>query len=137
MISTINIISVPRDINNGIKYVSLKYQRRMKPLFADFVRLIYGEKEYRIDNEKDRVILKVPAWGYKKEDIQVTLEDGLLEIKEKDQKETKSFKARLGYQYRIPGGLKVKGISAKLEDGILQVEIEKDIEKYNKEIVIS
>lgn len=96
-----------------------------------------GEKEYRIDNEKDRVILKVPAWGYKKEDIQVALEDGILEIKEKDQKEIKSFKARLGYQYRIPGGLKVKGITAKLEDGILQVEIEKDIERYNKEIVIS
>ena len=96
----------------------------------------YGEKEYRIDNEKDRVILKVPAWGYKKEDIQVTLENGILEIKEKEQKENKSFKARLGYQYRIPGGLKVKGISAKLEDGILQVDIEKDIEKYDKEIVI-
>lgn len=97
----------------------------------------YGEKEYRIDNEKDKIILKVPAWGYKKEDIQVILEDGILEIKEKDQKETKSFRARLGYQYRIPGSLKVKGTTAKLEDGILQVEIEKDIERYNKEIVIS
>ena len=96
----------------------------------------YGEKEYRIDNEKDRVILKVPAWGYKKEDIQITLEDGILEIKEKEQKESKSFKAKLGYQYRIPGSFKVKGISAKLEDGILQVDIEKDIEKYNKEIII-
>ena len=55
---------------------------------------------------------------------------------EKEQKENKSFKARLGYQYRIPGSFKVKGISAKLEDGILQVDIEKDIEKYDKEIVI-
>ena len=35
-----------RLINNNIKYVSLKYQRRMKPLFADFVRLIYGQTEY-------------------------------------------------------------------------------------------
>ena len=35
-----------RLINNNIPYVSLKYQRRMKPLFADFVRLIYGETEY-------------------------------------------------------------------------------------------
>ena len=35
-----------RLINNGIPYASLKYQRRMKPLFADFVRLIYGESTY-------------------------------------------------------------------------------------------
>ena len=121
-------------------YNFLKLRKEKIKMFDMFYRTFpefCGEKEYRIDNEKDKVILKVPAWGYKREDIQVTLEDGLLEIKEKDQKETKSFKARLGYQYRIPGGLKVKGITAKLEDGILQVEIEKDIERYNKEIVIS
>ena len=96
---------------------------------------LWDEKEYRIDNEKGRIILKVPAWGYKKEEISVTLEEGILEIKDKGD-EKKTFKARLGYQYRIPGGLKVKGVTGKLEDGILQVEIEKDIEKYNKEITI-
>ena len=47
-----NVSMFERLINNGIKYVSLKYQRRMKPLFADFVRLIYGEKEY-IDKENE------------------------------------------------------------------------------------
>ena len=35
-----------RLINNGIPYSSLKYQRRMKPIFADFVRIIYGASEY-------------------------------------------------------------------------------------------
>ena len=35
-----------RLINNNIPYVSLKYQRRMKPIFADFVRIIYGEDQY-------------------------------------------------------------------------------------------
>ena len=35
-----------RLINNGIPYYSLKYQRRMKPIFADFVRIIYGSTEY-------------------------------------------------------------------------------------------
>ena len=40
-----------RLINNNIPYVSLKYQRRMKPLFADFVRLIYGETEYEDYND--------------------------------------------------------------------------------------
>ena len=35
-----------RLINNKIPYASLKYQRRMKPKFADFVRIIYGGEEY-------------------------------------------------------------------------------------------
>ena len=35
-----------RLINNGIEYAQLKYQRRMKPIFADFVRIIYGDCEY-------------------------------------------------------------------------------------------
>ena len=35
-----------RLINNKIPYAPLKFQRRMKPKFADFVRIIYGDKEY-------------------------------------------------------------------------------------------
>ena len=35
-----------RLINNNIPFCSLKYQRRMKPKFADFVRLIYGDENY-------------------------------------------------------------------------------------------
>ena len=42
-----------RLINNNIKYVSLKYQRRMKTIFADFVRLIYGNTEY-LDRTEER-----------------------------------------------------------------------------------
>ena len=41
-----------RLINNGIYFVSLNYQRRMKPLFANFVRLIYGEDNYLDKIEK-------------------------------------------------------------------------------------
>ena len=46
-----------RLINNNIKYVSLKYQRRMKPLFANFVRLIYGKENY-IDKVEERENVK-------------------------------------------------------------------------------
>ena len=53
-----NVSMFERLINNGIPYYSLKYQRRMKPIFADFVRIIYGDKEY-IDfddvNKKEKV----------------------------------------------------------------------------------
>ena len=41
-----NISLFERLINNKIPYASLKYQRRMKPKFADFVRIIYGGEDY-------------------------------------------------------------------------------------------
>ena len=39
-----------RLINNNINYVCLKYQRRMRPIFADFTRIFYGKQDY-IDHE--------------------------------------------------------------------------------------
>ena len=36
-----------RLINNKIQYATLKYQRRMKSIFADFVRLIYNDSNYK------------------------------------------------------------------------------------------
>ena len=41
-----NVSLFERLINNNIPYASLKYQRRMKPKFADFVRIIYGGEDY-------------------------------------------------------------------------------------------
>ena len=41
-----NVSMFERLINNGIPYAALKYQRRMKKKFADFVRIIYGNEEY-------------------------------------------------------------------------------------------
>ena len=45
-----NVSMFERLINNNIPYAALKYQRRMKPKFADFVRIIYGDTVY-IDHE--------------------------------------------------------------------------------------
>ena len=41
-----NVSMFERLINNNIPYAALKYQRRMKKKFADFVRIIYGSEEY-------------------------------------------------------------------------------------------
>ena len=46
-----NVSMFERLINNGIPYAALKYQRRMKPKFADFVRIIYGSEEYIDHND--------------------------------------------------------------------------------------
>ena len=59
-----NVSMFERLINNGIHYASLKYQRRMKPIFADFVRIIYGGNDY-IDHES--VINKEKVKGMEKD----------------------------------------------------------------------
>ena len=41
-----NVSLFERLINNKIPYSILKYQRRMKPIFADFIRIIYGGEDY-------------------------------------------------------------------------------------------
>lgn len=38
-----NISLFERLIKNGLEYVTLRYQRRMKSKFADFIRLIYSD----------------------------------------------------------------------------------------------
>lgn len=40
-----NISLFERLIKNGLEYVTLRFQRRMKSKFADFIRLIY--KDYQ------------------------------------------------------------------------------------------
>ena len=54
-----NVSMFERLINNNIPYATLKYQRRMKPKFADFVRIIYGDEVY-IDHDdvKDKPDVK-------------------------------------------------------------------------------
>ena len=51
-----------RLINNHIPFSSLKYQRRMKSIFADFVRLIYGSTDY-IDYDNDDLKEKIKGIG--------------------------------------------------------------------------
>ena len=58
-----------RLINNKIPYATLKYQRRMKPLFADFVRLIYGNATY-IDHATTKG--KPPVKGFESDMFFIT-----------------------------------------------------------------
>ena len=53
-----NISMFERLINNNIEYSPLIYQRRMKSVFADFVRIIYGDnlyKDHPTVNNKEKV----------------------------------------------------------------------------------
>ena len=58
-----NISMFERLINNNIKYSPLVYQRRMKSIFADFVRIIYGDDLYK-DHESVKNKEKVNGLKY-------------------------------------------------------------------------
>src|SRR5690606_38236341 len=47
-----------RLINNEVPYISLEYQRRMRPEFADFVRLIYKTAYTDHDSTKNKPNVK-------------------------------------------------------------------------------
>lgn len=42
-----NISMFERMVNNGINFAKLEHQRRMRPSFADFIRIIYNAVEYK------------------------------------------------------------------------------------------
>ena len=65
-----------RLINNNIQYATLKYQRRMKPIFAEFVRIIYGETTYR---DHQSVYNRPPVQGIEKDMYIITHENLELE----------------------------------------------------------
>ena len=65
-----------RLINNNIQYATLKYQRRMKPIFAEFVRIIYGETTYR---DHQSVYNRPPVQGIEKDMYIITHENPELE----------------------------------------------------------
>jgi len=56
-----NIPLIKRLINNNIPLVNLEYQRRMKPIFIEFIKIIYGEdnkdifKDYLDVNDNEKV----------------------------------------------------------------------------------
>ena len=55
-----NIPLIKRLINNNIPLVNLEYQRRMKPIFFEFIKIIYGEdkeifKDYLNVDDKEKV----------------------------------------------------------------------------------
>ena len=55
-----NIPLIKRLINNNIPLVNLEYQRRMKPIFIEFIKIIYGEdkeifKDYLNVDDKEKV----------------------------------------------------------------------------------
>ena len=94
------------------------------------------------DKDKYTVCVEVP--GMKKEDLTVTVHDGILTVSgerksEKDAKNgtvhrTERFYGRFSRSVSLPSAVKSDGVVANYKDGILKVEIPKTEEAKPKQI---
>ena len=79
---------------------------------------------------EDKYILEMALAGYKKGDIDVTVDDGVLTVKGKSSEEKEKFVhrgiARRAFMKQLQLSEYVECKGAKLEDGILKVELNYD-----------
>lgn len=95
----------------------------------------FSTSNYRTEEDQDRFTIRIAAWGYEKEDLEIKVEGDFLVIRGKRETEGK-FNAGINNKYRLPRGIKRKGIKAKLENGILEVQLPKGSDGKEIEILI-
>ena len=83
-----------------------------------------------------RIELALP--GFTKKEIEIKVDSGILKIKGTvSEEETSKIKKPFNYEYNIPRSIKVKKIDAKIESGILVVNIIKESVEENIDIKFS
>lgn len=121
----------------------MELQREIDKLFSDFMKPFRMDVEFlpRVDayETEDKVVLEVELPGVKKDDLKVTVEDGVLKIcgEKKSEREEKNRNYRLVERsygkfersFVLPDYVDVKNISAKYVDGVLTLEMPKKKEE--------
>ena len=100
-----------------------------------------------IHEEDSRYMLTADIPGVNRNDVEITLEDGVLTVKGERRSETEV--AEEGYrrreriygtfvrQFNLPDTVDTANISAKAEDGVLKIEIPKQEKPQPKKIAVS
>lgn len=82
-----------------------------------------GSKDTELYEEEDRFVLDVEMPGFNAEDIQVTWNDGRLNIAAEKFEEKRDRKRTYHRKFRLPKEVIEEQIEAKYENGILEVII--------------
>ena len=105
------------------------------PTMEDFVNDFFGRKPFtsdynfdfapkaRIKENENDYTLSLGLPGFKKEDININIEDDVLVISSTVEKD--DFKSSFENRYSIPEDVNIEQIEASMEDGILKVVIGK------------
>ena len=120
-----DLITLNNFLNNAIGFESF-FER-----FSRLSEINSGFPHYNIKKAgEDKYILEMALAGYKKGDIDVTIDDGVLTVKGKSSEEKETFVhrgiARRAFMKQLQLSEYVECKGAKLEDGILKVELNYD-----------
>ena len=120
-----DLITLNNFLNNAIGFESF-FER-----FSRLPEINSGFPHYNIKKAgEDKYILEMALAGYKKGDIDVTVDDGVLTVKGKSSEEKEKFVhrgiARRAFMKQLQLSEYVECKGAKLEDGILKVELNYD-----------
>ena len=118
-----DLITLNNFLNNAIGFESF-FER-----FSRLPEINSGFPHYNIKKAgEDKYILEMALAGYKKGDIDVTVDDGVLTVKGKSSEEKENFvhrgiaKRAFMKQLQVSEYVECKG--AKFEDGMLKVDLE-------------
>ena len=120
-----DLINLNNFLNNAIGFESF-FER-----FNRLPEINSGFPHYNIKKAgEDKYVLEMALAGYKKGDIDVTVNDGVLTVKGKSSEEKEDFVhrgiARRAFMKQLQLSEYVECKGAKLEDGILKVELNYD-----------
>ncbi|HCI29646.1 MAG TPA: Hsp20/alpha crystallin family protein [Fervidobacterium sp.] len=121
----------------------MELQKEVDRIFNDFMRPARSEYEFlpRVDayETNDKLVLEVEVPGVKKDELKVSVEDGVLRItgEKKTEKDEKGRNYRIVERsfgkferaFVIPEYVNVKDISAKYDNGVLILEMPKKKEE--------
>jgi HSP20 family protein len=102
----------------------------------------YGGRQMDVYETEDEVVVKATVAGVDPEDVDVTFEDGVLEIRGQEEKEEqgKKFykKASRSYRYRVaPGNVDLsQEPEAIIKDGVITIKFTKAEEAKPKKIKV-
>ncbi len=103
----------------------------------------YGGRQMDVYETEDEIVVEANVAGVKPEDVEVTFEDGILEIRGQEEKEEegKKFykKASRSYRYRVaaPGNVDMsQEPEATVKDGVIKVKFKKAEEARPRKIKV-
>ncbi|MGK5092626.1 Hsp20/alpha crystallin family protein [Deltaproteobacteria bacterium TL4] len=116
-------------------------------IFGDLSSDNFSLNSYRmsvdVQDAEDAIHLYADVPGVKKEDIKISIEDGVLSIKGERNVEKKEFNSTervhgtFQRQFRLPNEVNEEEIQAELKDGVLKVTIPKAEKSKPRKITIN
>ena len=97
----------------------------MLNLFNEFENIFNFTFETEIETSENGTEIRIPVPGFKKSEIQISVEENILTVSGKAEKES-TFKRSFTKYYKLPQTIDQEKIQARQEDGVLSISLKPD-----------